>query len=236
VATAVLRTATSIVSATATVALASARNRTANSTSNRNHDSTANSTSNATIASAATRSPHPHRDSTAPHRDRDRTSSSPASAEVLRTAHLRLPRARATARAGQSAKAHATPVTRATTAPESERMRSAGDRNRAVSERQRVTCPQFGRSAVGEVRGRYCDRRILTPRTLHRVTTSDHTTGRRIHRVGLKGAGGLVREPNETLESFALQNSRLSPDAGSRARPEVSPAVGRLPCRPTTRD
>jgi hypothetical protein len=29
--------------------------------------------------------------------------------------------------------------------------------------------------------------------------------------VGLKGAGGLVREPNETLESFALQNLDCPP-------------------------
>jgi hypothetical protein len=30
--------------------------------------------------------------------------------------------------------------------------------------------------------------------------------GSKIYRVGLKGAGGLVREPNETVESYALQN------------------------------
>jgi hypothetical protein len=35
--------------------------------------------------------------------------------------------------------------------------------------------------------------------------------GRRFLRVGLKGAGGLVREPNETLESFALQNLDPAP-------------------------
>jgi hypothetical protein len=36
-------------------------------------------------------------------------------------------------------------------------------------------------------------------------------------RVGLKGAGGLVNEVNETVESVALQNSRLVPDAPSTA-------------------
>jgi hypothetical protein len=44
--------------------------------------------------------------------------------------------------------------------------------------------------------------------------------------VGLKRAGGLVNEVNETLESFALQNSRLVPDAGSRAGPAVPLETG----------
>jgi hypothetical protein len=34
--------------------------------------------------------------------------------------------------------------------------------------------------------------------------------GRRVRRVGLNGTGGLVREPNETLESFALSNDPKS--------------------------
>jgi hypothetical protein len=88
-----------------------------------------------------------------------------------------VPRALFLARAEQWVEAHATLVARSVRRQlDSKRTRSAGDRNRAGPERQRVVCSQFGRQQSGRF-GDYCDHPVPNPRpagryvgqkTLHR--------------------------------------------------------------------
>jgi hypothetical protein len=73
---------------------------------------------------------------------------------------------------GESAR-HARQPTSSTTAGNPHWTRSADARNRAVSERQRVTCSQVGRRQSGRG-GEHRDDRVPTTATTHRVTT--HTT------------------------------------------------------------
>ncbi len=140
-----------------TATRSSARNRTADP----DCDSTATQSSAPPSGTAPV--PHPQQHRT---RNSTRTSSSPASARVLRTAHPRLPRAFLARRVSspiarnsrfisnlgrsQPPPAHARVVTPTRRRPpEPGRTRSGGDRHRAVSERQRVTCSQFGRQQSG---------------------------------------------------------------------------------------
>jgi hypothetical protein len=123
-------------------------------------DRTANSTSTATRASAATRSPHRNRTATAPRPHRDSTSVLPNLGVALRTARdpslARVPRARQTS--SESAR-----NTRHPTGSPTPRnplwTRSAGDRNRAVSERQRGPARSPSRQQSGRS-GEYCGYRV----------------------------------------------------------------------------
>jgi hypothetical protein len=166
--------------------------------------------------------PRPHRDSTARHRTataaataQHRTSSSPASDASPHRPASSLAREQPRApKLNQSAFNTSHPSSATTVGnPDQD---AIWWRPRPSSVRATARTCLAGRSpAVGEGWGllRLPGSR---PPTTRRVTTSDDVIGRKA-RVGLKGAGGLVREPNETLESFALQNSRSIPDRFDRA-------------------
>jgi hypothetical protein len=166
--------------------------------------------------------PRPHRDSTAPHlgppQPRRMLSAPPASGSLAR-----VPRAR---RFREWKRRRGSSPDQFADSPEPTEEASWW-RPTPSSVRTPVrTCSQGGRQQSGR-RGEYCDCRVPDRQTTHWVTTPTTRLATKF-RVGLNGTGGLVREPNETVESFLLQNLDPSPthqaerDLRSRQQPARS--------------